>query len=159
MVDRIDFSLTGVDSLLNKLASVSEDAKRKGGRSSLRKAANLVAAKLKENAKALDDQRTGQSIADNVAVRWNGRLFKRSGDLGFRVGILGGAKLADDNGKAKGTPTPHWRLLEFGTEKMQAVPFARRALADNISQVTSVFINEYEKAIDRAIKRAAKGNR
>lgn len=158
MADSIEFSLLGVDSLLNKFASISDDVKRKGGRSSLRKAANLVAAKLKENARGLDDPDSGQSIADNVAVRWNGRLFKRTGDLGFRVGILGGAVLDKEGGKEAGSPTPHWRLLEFGTEKMRAVPFARRALADNISEATSTFLREYEKAIDRAIKRAAKGN-
>jgi HK97 gp10 family phage protein len=47
-------------------------------------------------------------------------------------------------------------LLEFGTEKMAASPFMRKALADHISEVTNTFITEYEKAIDRAIKRAAK---
>jgi hypothetical protein len=34
----------------------------------------------------------------------------------------------------------------------------RRALADNISAATSEFVSQYEKAIDRAIKRAGKGN-
>jgi len=157
MADSISFDLEGINSLLNKFASISDDVKKKGGRSSLRKAANLVAAKLKENASALDDPGTGQSIASNVAVRWNGKLNKQTGDLGFRVGILGGARLDKDGSDGAGSPTPHWRLLEFGTENMQAKPFARRALADNISATTRVFLTGYEKAIDRAIKRAAKG--
>ncbi|MCY1549996.1 phage protein, HK97 gp10 family [compost metagenome] len=53
-------------------------------------------------------------------------------------------------------PTPHWRLLEFGTEKMRAQPFMRSALADHISEVTGVFVSEYEKSIDRALRRAKK---
>jgi len=47
-------------------------------------------------------------------------------------------------------------LLEFGTEKMAAVPFMRPALANSISEVTNTFVTEYEKSIDRAIRRAAR---
>ncbi|MNR69206.1 hypothetical protein D3C85_1942950 [compost metagenome] len=43
--------------------------------------------------------------------------------------------------------------MEFGTTKMQGSPFMRKALADNISAATNIFVTEYEKAIDRAIKR------
>ena len=77
----------------------------------------------------------------------------------FRVGVQGTARLPRKGEKtedAPGGPTPHWRLLEFGTEKMPAAPFMRPALADSISEVTNTFVTEYEKAIDRAIRRAAK---
>lgn len=156
MADDIQFSMTGLDALLGKLETVSQDVKKKGGRFALRKAAQVVAAKAKENAQRLDDPETGRSIAGNIALRWNGRLFKRTGDLGFRVGVLHGAVLANGGDTSSNAPTPHWRLLEFGTEKMRAQPFLRRALADNISEVTNEFVTQYEKAIDRAIKRAAK---
>uniref|UniRef100_UPI000A6F8F73 HK97-gp10 family putative phage morphogenesis protein n=1 Tax=Pseudomonas sp. NBRC 111142 TaxID=1661057 RepID=UPI000A6F8F73 len=84
------------------------------------------------------------------------RLFKQTGDLGFRIGVLHGAVLKDGGDLSPNAPTPHWRLIEFGTEKMAAVPFMRPALADSISQATSTFVSEYEKAIDRAIRRAEK---
>lgn len=159
MVDDVQFSILGLDSLLGKFESISYDLKRKGGRSALRKAAQLIANKAKENASSLDDPQTGRTIAGNIALRWNGKTFKQSGDLAFRVGVLHGARLpkgeANTDQGANG-PTPHWRLLEFGTQKMRAQPFMRRALADNISEATNTFITEYEKAIDRAIKRAAK---
>lgn len=154
----IEFSLTGVDSLVGKLESISYDMKRKGGRSALRKAAQLVAGKMQEGAQRIDDPETGRSIAENVAIRWNGKLFKASGDLGFRVGILHGAVLKNGGDTSANSPTPHWRLIEFGTVNMRAQPFARKALADNISEATNTFITEYEKAIDRAIKRAAKAS-
>ncbi|MBU0523499.1 MULTISPECIES: HK97-gp10 family putative phage morphogenesis protein [unclassified Pseudomonas] len=158
MADSIEFSLVGIDSLIGKLEAISYDMKRKGGRSALRKAAQLVADKMKEGAKRIDDPETGRSIADNVALRWNGKLFKASGDLGFRVGILHGAVLKNGGDTSANSPTPHWRLIEFGTAKMRAQPFARKALADNISEATNTFITEYEKAIDRAIRRAAKAS-
>lgn len=156
MAETVEFSLSGVDALVAKLEAVSYDMKRKGGRSALRKAAQVVAAKAKEGAQRLDDTATGRSISSNIALRWNGRLFKTSGDLGFRVGVLHGAVLKTGGDKGANAPTPHWRLLEFGTEKMAATPFMRKALAENIAEVTNTFITEYEKAIDRAIKRAAK---
>ena len=156
MADTVEFSITGLDSLLGKLEAVSYDVKRKGGRSALRKAAQIVVEKAKEGARRVDDSETGRSIADNIALRWNGRMFKQTGDLGFRIGVLYGAALKNGGDTAANSPTPHWRLLEFGTEKMQARPFMRNALADNISAVTNEFVTQYERAVDRAIKRAAK---
>lgn len=156
MADGIEFNLLGVDALVGKLAEVSSDVRRKGGRAALRKAAQVVANHAKENAARLDDPETGRSIASNIALRWNGRLFKQSGNLGFRVGVLHGAVLKNRADKGDNAPTPHWRLLEFGTHKMAAQPFLRRALADNYGEATQVFLNEYSKAIGRAIRRAAK---
>lgn len=164
MVDGVQFLIRGLDSLAGKFESISDDLKRKGGRASLRKASQVIATAAKANASALDDPQSSESIAKNITVRWSGRLNKRTGDLGFRVGVLGGAKgFAAASGELKGQgknnpggDTYHWRFLEFGTQKMRAQPFMRRALSDNINKATSTFITEYEKAIDRAIKRAAK---
>lgn len=159
MADGVEFSITGLESLLGKLDSVSYDVRRKGGRAALRKAAQVVAKKAKEGAERIDDKETGRSISDNIALRWNGKLFKQTGDLGFRIGVLHGAVLAkkgEEVDTSTNAPTPHWRLIEFGTEKMAAAPFMRPALANSIAEVTNTFVTEYEKAIDRAIKRAAK---
>ena len=154
------FSIIGLEPLLAKLKGLEYDMKRKGGRSALRKAAKIVAEDAKKRAQALNDPATGRSIADNVAIRWGGRRFKRTGDLHFRIGIKGTAKTppkGSDIDKSGGAPTPHWRLLEFGTEKMAARPFMRPALESNINKATNAFVTEYGKAIDRALKRAAKG--
>ena len=156
MADGVDFSITGLDSLLGKLDSISDDLRRKGGRSALRRAGNVIVDKAKANARRVDDATTGRSIADNIAMRWNGRLFMRTGDLGFRIGVLHGAVLKNHPDKGENAPTPHWRLLEFGTENIRAQPIMRPAADSSIGEVISTFTTEYEKAIDRAIKRAAK---
>ncbi|SFY16270.1 HK97-gp10 family putative phage morphogenesis protein [Azotobacter vinelandii] len=158
MADSIQFSLTGLDELLGKLDEVSYDMKRKGGRFALRKAAQVIRDAAKQNAKRLDDPETGRQIAANIVERWNGRLFKSTGNLGFRVGVQHGAVMPEGGNPDTGMngPTPHWRLLELGTEKMRAQPFMRNALADNISAATDAFVREYDKALDRAIKRAKK---
>lgn len=156
MADGIDFSITGLESLLGKLDSVSDDLRRKGGRAALRRAGNVIVEKAKENASRIDDPVTGRSIATNVTQRWNGRLFRRTGDLGFRIGVQHGAVLKKHPDLSENAPTPHWRLIEFGTEKMRAQPFMRPAAESNVNEVINTFATEYEKALDRAIKRAQK---
>lgn len=156
MADTVEFSITGIDSLMAKLESVTYDLKRKGGRSALRRAAAVIAENARARARLLDDIKTGRSIADNIVLRWNGRLFRRTGDLGFRIGVQHGAVLKDGGDLSANSPTPHWRLLEFGTEKMRAEPFMRPALEESISEVTNTFATEYERTIDRAIRRAAR---
>jgi HK97 gp10 family phage protein len=164
MADGVEFDLIGLDELRGKLQELSSDMQHKGGRYALRKASNVVREAAKANAARVDDPATSESIEKNIVVRWDGRRFKRSKDLGFRVGVLGGAKgyakaSGEVQGRGKSNPggdTFYWRFLEFGTEKMQAQPFLRRALADNINAATTEFIKEYGKAADRALKRAKK---
>lgn len=157
MSDSSEFGLIGLEQLMAKIDSVTDDVKRRGGRSSLRKAAMVIVNAAKQKAESFDDKETGQSIAGNVALRWNGREYRQTGNLAFRIGVLKGAVLKKDGGDTgANTPTPHWRLKEFGAAHMAADPFMRPALANNIGSVTDTFVREYEKAIDRAIKRAAR---
>lgn len=166
MADGVEFDLIGLDELRGKLQELSSDMQFKGGRFALRKASNIIREAAKANASRVDDPATPESIAKNITVRWDGRRFKRSRDLGFRVGVLGGAKgfakaSGEVKGKGKANPggdTFYWRFLEFGTEKMRAQPFLRRALTDNIQRASDEFVREYGKAADRAIKRAKKVN-
>lgn len=164
MADGMQFSLTGLDELLGKLEGVSHDMKYKGGRFALRKAAQVVRDAAKRNAERVDDPDTPENIAENIVERWSGRRFKRTGDLMFRVGVMGGARgyakaSGEVQGKGKANPggdTFYWRFLEFGTEKMPRQPFLTPALTDNFNKATDEFVRQYDKALDRAIKRAKK---
>lgn len=151
--------LKGLDSLLKKIESVKYEAKRKGGRFALRKAAQVMRDEARRGAQQIDDPATGRSIANNIVERWNGRMFKRTGDLGFRVGVQGGAvlpKKGEPVDKSAGAVSPAWRLVEFGTSKMRAQPFFRRAGERSAQRATDVFIQEFGKSLDRAIKKAGK---
>lgn len=174
MADGVAFDLEGLDELRDKLQKLAADAQYRGGRSALRKAAELVAVKARENALRINDPQSETEIAKNIAFRWDGRHFKQSGDMKFRIGVLGGARRYAESrrntrsGRAgesygvggdktnPGGDTFYWRYLEFGTSKMAAKPFLRSALADNIGAATDMFINEFDKTIDRALKRAAR---
>lgn len=149
--------MEGVEALSKRLESLSYDARRKGGRFALRKAAQVVRDAARQNAQTVDDSETGRSIARNINERWASRFNKSTGNLMFRVGVMGGARIPKDNvDEGLGGPTPHWRLLEFGTEKMRARPFFAKALPENAQRATDNFINEFGRALDRALKRSQK---
>lgn len=162
---KVESELIGADSLDAKLKAVTEEVRYKGGRFALRKAAKIIEVAAKNNAQRIDDPNTPNSIADNITTRWSSRRYKRTGDLGFRVGVRGGAKGAAEavgeiTGKGKGNPggdTFYWRFVEFGTVNAPAHPFMRPALSRNHGAAQAEFVNQCGKAIDRAVKRASKG--
>jgi len=159
MADGASFSLTGLDELLGKLDAMDYDTKRKGGRFALRKAAQVIRDRARANAAQVDDPLTPESIEQNIVERWNGRHFRRTGELGFRVGVLGGARQYQGEIQAKGKDNPggdtyYWRFLEFGTSKMQAQPIMRPAMDESQSEAMQAFTTHYNRSIDRAIRRA-----
>lgn len=157
--DGLEYSLIGLDSLQAKLDSVTYDMKRRGGRFALRKAAQVLKRQIQQNAQRLDDPETAANIAANVAERWSGRTFKRTGNLAFKVGIMGGAGGSKPASAFSGLPggdTRHWRQLEFGNERMRAQPFMRPSIDQAAGEITNEFVVQYEKALVRAIRRASR---
>lgn len=153
------FPIVGLGPLLSKLETIKYETRYKGGRFALRKAAQLVRNAATQNAIALDDPETGRNIAANIKERWNGKRYKQTGDLGFRVGVQYGAvspPAGTPRDESAGAPTPHWRFVEFGTETQPAQPFMRPALENNVGVATDEFVRQYDKALTRAIRKAAK---
>lgn len=174
MADGVEVSLNGLDSLLGKMEAVSDVTRNKAGRFALRKAANLIRDRARSNAARIDDPLTKEAIYKNIVASFGSREFRRTGDLTFRVGVMGGArqyantkanvrkervgrtyKTAGDKGNPGGD-TWYWRMLEFGTEHAVARPIIRPAMNGIDGPVINVFAEEMEKAIDRAIRQAMK---
>jgi HK97 gp10 family phage protein len=139
-----EFQVQGLDGVLKRMRALPEKLQKKGALASLRKGARIVVKDARANALALDDPETASKIAKNVTSRADARGGKRNGGAMVKVGIAGGAKPLAGN-----TDTGHWRLLEFGTSKMPAQPFMRRALETNIPQVTDAIVTELKIQIDK----------
>lgn len=158
MADGTSFNIDGVDELKARLEGISYDARRKGGRYALRKAAQVIRDKAKINALLIDDPETGRTIASNIAERWDNKFFRATGNMKFKIGVLGGNIKNAEKGNPDsgvGGATPHAMLVELGTEHSAAQPYLRSAAEQSANQAVIVFITEYNKAIDRAIRRAA----
>ena len=139
-----EFQVQGLDGVLKAMRALGPKLQKKGALASLRKGARIVVKDARANALALDDPETASKIAKNVTSRADARGGKRNGGAMVKVGIAGGAKPLAGN-----TDTGHWRLLEFGTSKMPAQPFMRRALETNIPQVTDAIVTELKIQIDK----------
>lgn len=166
-----EFDFTGQADVINNFRALKNDIQYKGGRSSLRKAANFGADKVRDSAKTLDDPQSAEDISKNVAVRWSGRRFRSTGDLSFRIGILGGARRYADDRKNRqkgragkeyatagdktnpGGDTYYWRFLEHGTKNAQPHKFFVPAIERNVTGIIDTFFSELQKSIARAIKK------
>ena len=159
MADGVSYELNGLPELLGKLDGLEFDMKRKGGRFALRRAAQVLRDQARANAERVDDPRSTENIAQNIVERWSGRTFKHTGNMKFRVGVMGGAGGGRKSEALAGLPggdTRHWRMLEFGTERMAAQPIFRPVPEQAGQAAADEFIRQYGKKIDRALKRARK---
>ena len=157
--DGLQFKMTGLPELLGKLEGLDYDMKRKSGRFALRKAAQVLRNQARANADRVDDPASPANIAKNISERWSGRTFKKTGNLMFRIGVMGGAggsKTGAQQSSLPGGETRHWRYLEFGTEKTRAQPIFRPVPAQAGQQAVDEFVKQYSKKIDRVLKAAKK---
>ncbi len=92
MADGVEVNLTGLDSVLGKLDAVSQVTRDKSGRAALRKAANVIRDRARNNAARVDDPLTKEAIYKNIVVSFSSKAFRRTGDPTFRVGVMGGAE-------------------------------------------------------------------
>lgn len=155
MADKFD--LVGYDAVIAKMKALPVELRGKAGRSALGKAARIITNAAKRNAEGINDPATGRRISDNVTQRFRSRYFKRTGDLMISVGVAtakGPIPKGNPDTGPKGN-TPHWHLLELGTEQAPAQPFLRPAAESNVGQVVAEFAQNLDKTIDRLVKKGA----
>lgn len=150
----IEFDLKGFDAIIARMKQLPADVRGKAGRSALGSAASEVRKQAKANALRIDDVETGRRIADNIVQRVRSRYTKQTGDLKVSVGV------GTEKGRIpKGNPdegkrgnTPHWHLVELGTERMREQPYLRPALESSADKVMAVFADKLSQQIDKAQK-------
>ncbi|SSK78809.1 phage protein, HK97 gp10 family [Klebsiella pneumoniae] len=76
MADGVEVNLTGLDSVLGKLDAVSQVTRDKSGRAALRKAANVIRDRARNNAARVDDPLTKEAIYKNIVVSFSSKAFR-----------------------------------------------------------------------------------
>jgi len=151
--------IEGLDDIIRKLKLLPEKIGNNAVRRSLRKGANVIAAKARVNAKRIDDPESRERIHANIGVASGGRKRERAaGGVMMRVGVRGGARLSrtahiGTNKKGEttfleGGNTTHWRMVELGTSTMAAQPFLVPAAAEGAGRAVAVVVADLNKQID-----------
>ena len=154
----VEVKLQGLVPIAEKMRTLKREIRLKPARSALGQAAELIRQQAQQNALAVNDPDTGRTIADNIVQRFRSKHHKRTGDLMISVGV------ATEKGRIpKGNPdtgpkgnTPHWHLLELGTENMPAQPFLAPAARQQAEAAMHQFTASLDKGIDRILKKAGK---
>lgn len=149
----VEFAIHGLDQIKDKLARLDREVGDAAGRRALRKAANVIAAAAKENALLVDDPNTARRIRDNIRLQFASRHYKQTGDLMYRIGVStrkGRIPKGNPDEGAKGN-TPHWHLIEIGTEHSRAKPFLRPALAEKRQQAIDTLMHELDREIAKEL--------
>ena len=147
------WSLIGFDRVIARMRGLPVALRGKAGRSALGSAARVVVKAAKANAQRVDDRETGRRIADNITQRFRSKYFKATGDLMISVGVAtnkGPIPKGNPDEGPKGN-TPHWHLLELGTEHARAQPILRPALESSINQVMSTFAVKLDDQITKQL--------
>lgn len=142
--------LKGLDEVLKKMENMRTGTKNKHIRKALKKALVPMRDKVKENAKKLDDPKTKEKIWRNVQIQ-SGK--SKENELKYRVGIRGGAKKKSDKGRGPGGDTWYFRLIEFGTRYVPAVPFIRPAFEATKKEAQQIFVEELRKSIIEEVRK------
>ena len=150
--------------LAEKLKQLDDKVAQRAMRAAGYRAMSEVRDTAKANAP--DNPDTEASIAKNIVVRQMSKRGTGENALGWRVGVLGGAKGAAEKsgeiaGSGKSNPggdTFYWRFIEFGfTHKsgkvIPAKPFMRNALKNHEGGMLDKFQAELKKAVDKAISK------
>lgn len=145
------FDLKGMDQAIGRIKALPNDVRKKVVMGALRKSATIVVNAAKANALVLDDPKTARKIASNIQARFGSKTYKATGDVMYRIGVANpkGAIPKGNPDEGDKGPTPHWHLLELGTETMRATPFMLPALTGNIDAAVSTFAAEATKRLDK----------
>jgi len=159
-----EIKVSGVYQLQQRMKALSNAVATRGAKKAVRAGAQKIADAAIELAKKIDDPKTPNNIAANIAVQFASRGTAASGNVRYRVGVLGGAAGRERISKfkrdltGKGLPggeTWYWRFHEFGTSKMAARPFMRPAAANRAEVAAEEIATVLEQFLDHTVREVA----
>lgn len=146
-----DAKFEGMDALIRKSRGLSHAVRVRLARNAVMAGARVIRDKARQNAAALDDPETGRSIAKNVAARYRRKLSEQTGNPTASVGVLYPKARIPKGNPDDGRETPHWHLVELGTEHAAAQPFLKPAAMQATQQVPPAIATNLSRAIDREV--------
>lgn len=151
----VKMDIKGLEDVLKKLEQMEPKLKKRAVKNATGKAASII----RRAATKAAPKKSG-AMAKNIRVQFAPKETRKTGDVTFRVGVRGGAR-RPSQGKFDSSSTDrqavfkstwYWRLVEFGTQKMPARPFMRKAMVNSTERVFNQIATHLDKAIEKYTK-------
>lgn len=146
-----DVKLERVDALRPKMQKLDAALNQKLVRQALSAGARKIRDRARAIVSASDDPTTGRKIAKNTVVRHRSKLSKQTGDVIVSVGVAYPKGRIPKGNPDDGVQTPHWHLLEMGTEKMRAQPFLVPAAMQEAPTLPQAIVDDLSKRLDQEV--------
>lgn len=128
--------IKGLGELIKNLNSLPDKLEKKVIRAAVRKGANIIRDKARQNVQKDTGNLQKSIITSGVKV---------TGKIAFRVSLK--------QRKTKNSKDPYYgRFVEFGTSKTPAHPFMRPALDESESEVLEIVVNDIKSNLEKASK-------
>lgn len=146
-----EVKLQRVDALRPKMQKLDHALNQK----LLRQALSAGARKIRDRARAIvskyDDPETGRQIAKNIVTRYRSKISRQTGDVVVSVGVQYPKGRMPKGNPDDGVNTPHWHLLELGTENMKSSPFLVPAAMQEAQSLPQVIVDDLSKRLDKEV--------
>jgi len=132
----IEFKRVQNPKLAEALRKLPRELQDKILKPAARRGANIIAEQARALVRESDDPTTARRIANNIVVRYRKRRSREINGVAFSIGVMYPRGRMPKGNPDDGVNTPHWHLLELGTEKMPAQPFLLPAMLLRAEDVT-----------------------
>ena len=118
-----DVKIDGVAQLRERMKGLPYKVQKQVIQPSVRYGAQIIAEQARAIVRHMDDPTTGRQIARNIVVKYRSKRSAQIKGVVYSIGVEYPRGRMPKGNPDDGINTPHFHLLELGTEKMRAQPF------------------------------------
>lgn len=118
-----DVKIDGVAQLRERMKGLPYKVQKQVIQPSVRYGAQIIAEQARAIVRNIDDPTTGRQIARNIVVKYRSKRSAQIKGVVYSIGVEYPRGRMPKGNPDDGVNTPHFHLLELGTEKMRAQPF------------------------------------
>lgn len=144
-----DVKVDGVAELREKMKGLPYAVQKQVIQPAVRYGANIIAEQARAIVRNIDDPTTGRQIARNIVVKYRSKLSKRYQGVVYSIGVEYPRGRMPKGNPDDGVNTPHFHLLELGTEKMRARPFLVPAAVMRAQDVSQAIAERAAKRLEK----------
>lgn len=145
----VEVKIDGVAELRQKMKGLPYKVQKQVVQPAVRYGAQVIAEQARAIVRHTDDPTTGRQIARNIVVKYRSKLSKRIKGVVYSVGVEYPRGRMPKGNPDDGINTPHWHLLELGTENMRPQPFLVPAAVMRAEDVAQTIAERGAKRFER----------